>query len=137
MLNQVCLAGRLVRDPEIRYTQSMVPFASFTLACEQDIADKSSGEAKVDFLDVVTWRTNAEFADKWLKKGMLVMLRGRLQVTSWEDKDGNKRRNTEIVAEKIYFAENRAPGDKTITRPAKLNFTDVADLSEPDSDLPY
>lgn len=103
MLNKAILMGRLTADPELRHTQSNIPVTSFTLA-----VDRSFGKEKqTDFLDIVAWRNTAEFVSKWFSKGMLVAVSGRMQTRIWEDKQGNKRKTTEVVADEVFFAEGK------------------------------
>ena len=106
MLNEVILMGRLTRDPEIRMTQSGTTAASFSLACERDYAPQ--GQDKVtDFFDIATFGKTADFVGQYFAKGQLVAVKGRLQQREWTDKQGNKRRTTEILADRCYFAEKR------------------------------
>lgn len=105
-MNTVNIMGRLVRDPELRYTTSQKPVASFTLAVERDFAP-SSGERGVDFIPCVAWSGTAEFVDKWFKKGSRAIVTGRLQMREWKDNDGNKRTAAEVVADKVYFGESK------------------------------
>ena len=105
MLNQIVIMGRLTRDPELRYTQSGTPVASFTLAVDRDFADKENGERQTDFIDCVAWRQSGEFVTKYFQKGSMAIIKGRLQIRDWEDKDGNKRRSAEVVADSVYFGE--------------------------------
>lgn len=110
MLNTITIMGRLTRDPELRRTSSGVAVASFTLACERDFA--AQGETReTDFIDIVAWRYTAEFVDKYFSKGQMAIVTGRLQIRNWEDKEGNKRRSAEILADHVYFGE--AKRDKT------------------------
>lgn len=110
MLNTITIMGRLTRDPELRRTQSGVAVASFTLACERDFA--AQGETReTDFIDIVAWRYTAEFVEKYFSKGQMAIVTGRLQIRNWEDKEGNKRRSAEILADHVYFGE--AKRDKT------------------------
>ena len=103
MLNKAILMGRLTADPELRNTQSNIPVTSFTLA-----VDRSFGKEKqTDFLDIVAWRNTAEFVSKWFRKGMLVAVSGRMQTRTWEDKQGNKRKTVEVVADEVFFAEGK------------------------------
>ena len=106
MLNQITLMGRLTRDPELRYTQTSTPVASFSLAVDRGFS-REGAERQTDFIDVVAWRQTAEFVSKYFTKGMLAAVSGRLQIRDWTDKDGNKRRNAEVVAENIYFCESK------------------------------
>ena len=107
MLNHIDLMGRLTRQPELRMTGSNIPVASFTLACDQDYKDKKTGERATDFIDCVAWRGTAEFAEKYLDKGRLVVVSGRMETESWTDKDGNKRRSIKLRVENIYFASSK------------------------------
>ena len=102
MLNKVILMGRLTKEPELRTTQSGVAVASFTLA-----VDRGYKKDEVDFINIVAWRGTAEFVSKWFSKGQLVAVSGRLQVRSYEDRDGNKRTATEVVADEVFFAESK------------------------------
>lgn len=111
MLNHITLMGRLTRDPELRYTQSGTAVASFSLAVERDFSGRDGGEKQTDFIDIVAWRTTAEFVSKYFVKGQLVAVSGRLQIRDWNDKDGNKRRSAEVVADNVYFAESKRDRD--------------------------
>ena len=103
MLNKAILMGRLTADPELKHTQNNIPVISFTLA-----VDRTFGKEKqTDFLDIVAWRNTAEFVAKWFSKGMLVAVSGRMQTRTWEDKQGNKRKTTEVVADEVFFAEGK------------------------------
>lgn len=106
MLNVVTLMGRATMDAELRRTGSGLAVASFTLACERDFAN-SEGEKGTDFIDIVAWRNTAEFAAKHVTKGRMFAVTGRLQIRTWTDKEGNKRRNAEVVADNIYFADSK------------------------------
>lgn len=106
MLNRAIIMGRLGRDPELRHTQTGTPVASFSLAVDRDFKDKQTGERETDWIDVVAWRSTAEFAAKYLSKGRTAVVDGRIQVRTYQDKDGNNRRTTEIVAEHVYFADS-------------------------------
>ena len=107
MLNHIVIMGRMVRDPELRRTGSGVAVASFTVAVDRDFADKQSGEKETDFIDCVAWRQTGEFVSKYFKKGSMIAVSGRLQIRSWTDKDGNKRRNAEIIADNCYFGNTK------------------------------
>lgn len=123
MLNHINLMGRLTRDPELRYTQSGTPVASFSLAVDRDFGSKESGERQTDFIDIVAWRQTAEFVSKYFSKGRMAVVSGRLQIRDWQDKDGNKRRSAEVVADNIYFGDskrdNAAGGDSAPAYTAK------------------
>lgn len=110
MLNEVILMGRLTRDPDIRMTQNGATAASFALACERDYAPQGQ-DRETDFFDIVAFRNTADFVGQYFAKGQLVAVKGRLQQRDWTDKQGNKRRTTEILADRCYFAEKRQDRD--------------------------
>ena len=107
MLNHITIMGRLTRDPELRYTQSQTPVASFTLAVDRDFGGRDGGEKQTDFIDCVAWRSTAEFVSKYFTKGSMTIATGRLQMRDWEDKNGNKRRSAEVIADSVYFGESK------------------------------
>ena len=107
MLNRIILMGRLTRDPELRHTQSGTAVASFSLAVDRDFKDRNSGERATDFIDVVAWRQTGEFVSRYFTKGRMAVVEGRLQMRDWTDKDGNKRRSAEVVAENVYFGDSK------------------------------
>ena len=108
MLNHITIMGRFVRDPELRRTGSGVAVASFTLAVDRDFKSGNSGEKEVDFIDCVAWRQAGEFVSKYFTRGRMAVVSGRLQIRSWNDKDGNKRRTAEVVADNVYFADSKS-----------------------------
>ena len=120
MLNKIFLMGRLTRDPELRRTQTGTPVASFSLAVDRDFKDKATGERSTDFIDVVAWRQTAEFVSRYFTKGRMAVVEGRLQIRDWTDKDGNKRRSAEVVADQVYFGDSKrdAAGDNSGYSPA-------------------
>ena len=107
MLNHITIMGRLTRDPELRYTQSQTPVASFTLAVDRDYGSRDGGEKQTDFIDCVAWRQTAEFVSKYFTKGRMAVVSGRLQIRDWTDREGGKRRSAEVVVDNIYFGESR------------------------------
>ncbi len=111
MLNKIFLMGRLTRDPELRHTQSGTPVASFTLAVDHDFKDKTTGERATDFIDIVAWRQTGEFVSRYFSKGRMAVVEGRLQMRDWTDKEGNKRRSAEVVADQVYFGDSKRDGD--------------------------
>ena len=111
MLNRIDIMGRLVRDPELRHTQSQTPVASFTLAVDRDFGNRDGGERQTDFIDCVAWRQTAEFVSKYFTKGSMAVVSGRLQIRDWTDRDGGKRRSAEVVVDNIYFGESRRSRD--------------------------
>ena len=110
MLNHIVLMGRLTRDPELRHTGSGIPVASLSLAVDRDFANKETGERTCDFIDVVAWRATAEFVSKYFAKGRMAVVSGRLQMRDWNDKDGNKRRSAEVIADNVYFGDSKRDG---------------------------
>lgn len=115
MLNQIIIMGRLTRDPELRRTGSGLAVASFNVAVERDFPNKDTGERDVDFIDCVAWRQTGEFVSKYFTKGRMIVVSGRLQIRSWTDKDGNKRKTAEIVAENCYFGDSKKDNTFTTT----------------------
>ena len=107
MLNRVILAGRMARDPELRRTQTGAPVASFRLAVDRDFKDRNTGERATDWIDVVAWRQTAEFVSRYFTKGRMAVVEGRLQIRDWTDKDGNKRRTAEVMADQVYFMDSK------------------------------
>ena len=107
MLNHIVLMGRLTRDPELRRTGTGVAVATFALAVDRDFANSATGEKETDFIDIVAWRNTAEFVSKYFTKGSMAVVSGRLQIRDWTDRDNNKRRTAEVVAENVYFGESK------------------------------
>ena len=107
MLNHITIMGRLTRDPELRYTQSQTPVASFTLAVDRDFGGRDGGEKQTDFIDCVAWRQTAEFVSKYFTKGRMAVVSGRLQIRDWTDREGGKRRSAEVVVDNVYFGDSR------------------------------
>ena len=107
MLNHITIMGRLTRDPELRRTGSGIAVARFTLAVDRDFSPKDGGERETDFIDCVAWRQTGEFVSKYFTKGRMAVVSGRLQIRNWNDKDGNKRRSAEVVADNVYFGDSK------------------------------
>ena len=116
VLNKIFIMGRLTRDPELRHTQTGTAVASFTRAVDRDFKDKQTGERATDFIDVVAWRQATEFVSRYFTKGRMAVVEGRLQMRDWTDKDGNKHRSAEVIADNVYTlatASGRAaPADR-------------------------
>ena len=106
MLNQIVIMGRLTRDPELRRTGSGIAVAAFTLAVDRDYKP-DDGERECDFIDCVAWRGTGEFVSRYFSKGRMAVVQGRLQIRAWTDKDGNKRRSAEVVADNVYFGDSK------------------------------
>ena len=111
MLNHITIMGRLTRDPELRRTGSGTAVASFTVAVDRDFGGRDGGEKETDFIDCVAWRQTGEFVSKYFTKGRMIVVSGRLQIRSWTDKDGNKRRTAEVVADNCYFGDSKRDSD--------------------------
>lgn len=137
MLNRICIMGRITRDLELRRTQDGTAVTSFTVAVDDDFKSKATGEKKTYFLDVVAWRQSAEFVCQHLGKGRMVVVEGKLTIRDWTDKDGNKRRNAEIIADNIYFGDSKRT-DATEPQIAAESATGCfAEVSEDDGELPF
>ena len=115
MLNRIILMGRLTHDPELRRTQSDTPVCSFSLAVGRDY--KRDGEKETDFIDIVAWRSTADFVSKYFTKGRMAVVEGRLQIRDWTDKEGGKRRSAEVIADNVYFGDSK-PKDSGSDVPA-------------------
>ena len=151
MLNHIVIMGRLTRDPELRRTGTGVAVTSFSLAVDRDFGNRDSGERETDFIDCVAWRQTGEFVSKYFTKGRMAVVSGRLQIRTWTDKDGNKRRTAEVVADNVYFGDSKRDGDSgsSYSAPAGNSFggysapaasspaSDFAMLSDDDAQLPF
>lgn len=133
MLNHIVTMGRLTRDPELRHTQSGLPVCSFSIACDRDYKG-ADGEKATDFLDIVAWRQTAEFVSKYFTKGRMAVVDGRLQLRDWTDRDGNKRRSAEIVANSVNFGDSK-PKDRDQAAPAGVYSGGYG--AEASGDLPF
>lgn len=144
MLNHITIMGRLTKDPELRRTGTGVAVTSFTVAVDRDFGTGDDGKKEADFIDCVAWRQTGEFVSKYFKKGSVAVVSGRLQIRGWTDKEGNKRRAAEIVAENVYFGDSKkndgnenaggynAPGSYG-SQPA----SDFGTIDEDDAQLPF
>ena len=148
MLNHIVIMGRLTRDPELRRTGSGIAVASFPLAVDRDFAPRDGGERETDFIDCVAWRQPGEFVSKYFTKGSMAVVSGRLQIRSWTDKDGNKRRTAEVVADNVYFGESRRSSESNSSYggntyggnsygSAPAPASDFAMLEDDDAQLPF
>ncbi len=141
MLNHIVLQGRLTRDPELRRTGTGTAVASFTLAVDRDFGKE---EKETDFIDVVCWRSTAEFAANYFKRGRMAVVSGRLQIRGWTDKDGNKRRTAEVVADNVYFGDSKSDSNSGYTGfvpndsiPAASTAQDFAVIDDEAEGLPF
>lgn len=149
MLNQITIMGRLTRDPELRRTSSGIAVTSFTVAVDRDFSGKDGGEKETDFIDCVAWRQTGEFVSKYFSKGSMIVVSGRIQIRGWTDKDGNKRKAAEVVADNVYFGESKQSRDSTpghsgdndvhgsYSGPAIAPAQDFALLDDDDAKLPF
>ena len=135
MLNKIILMGRLTRDPELRRTQSGTAVASFSLAVDRDYKGQS-GEKETDFIDVVVWRGTAEFVSKYFSKGRMAVVEGSLQIRDWTDQNGGKRRSAEVVAENVYFGDNKR-SDAAPSAAEPGGNQEFAEVGEEDGELPF
>ena len=110
MLNKIFIMGRLTRDPELRRLENGTAVTRFSLAVDRDFKSQN-GERSTDFIDVVAWRSTAEFVAKYFTKGRMAVVEGRLQMRDWTDKDGNKRTSAEVVADTVYFGDSNRRED--------------------------
>ena len=155
MLNKIFIMGRLTRDPELRRTGSGTPVTSFSLAVDRDFKSQS-GEKETDFIDVVAWRSTAEFVSKYFTKGRMAVVEGRLQIRDWTDRDGGKRRSAEVVADNVYFGDSKRDGGSDFGAPPAYGapasygapaagrgaapaggMSDFAEIGEEDGELPF
>lgn len=151
MLNHIVLMGRLTRDPELRRTGSGIAVASFTIAVDRDYSGKDNGEKETDFIDIVAWRQTGEFVSKYFTKGRMAVVSGRLQIRGWTDKDGNKRKSAEVVADHVYFGDSKkeaSGGDsygsnygggygQNYPAPAYPNPGEYPELTDDDGQIPF
>lgn len=141
MLNKIIVMGRLTRDPELKNTQSGIACASFSIACDRDFKNKD-GEKECDFFNIQAWRQTAEFICKYFSKGRMIVIDGRLQARKYQDRDGNNRTATEIVADHAYFGDSKSESSggysdaptsvQEDTKPGEFQ-----DISDDDGDLPF
>lgn len=145
MINVVVLTGRLTADPELRHTTSGIAVTSFSIAVDRRY--RSGEERQTDFINIVAWRTNAEFVSNYFKKGQLIAIEGSIQTRKYQDKDGNNRVAFEVVANNVQFAESKRDssrpdqiGDSAApTAPVSFSNSDSGDFTEfaEDEDLPF
>ena len=160
MLNHITLMGRLTRDPELRRTGTGVAVASFSIAVDRDFGGRDGGEKKTDFIDCVAWRQTGEVISKYFTKGRMIVVEGRLEMRDWTDKEGNKRRNAEVIVANAYFGDSKRDGDAgnayggntygagsysapaapsygSYAAPAAPSASDFAMLDDDDAQLPF
>ena len=147
-MNHIVLMGRLTRDPERRETSTGTPVTSFSLAVDRGFTSREGGERQTDFIDVVAWDKTADFVSRYFVKGQMAAVTGRLQIRDWTDKDNNKRRTAEVVADRIYFTESKKSREASLgpSDPREdystgystpVESSDFAELDMDDGDLPF
>ena len=129
MLNHVVIMGRLTKDPDVRRTPQGTSVTSFTLAVDRDYG--KDGKKATDFIDCVAWKGTADFVGKYFTKGRTAIVSGRLQLRDWTDKDGNKRRSAEVIADSVYFGDSKKDEQKAAV---SVSFDE---LNEDNSDFPF
>lgn len=147
MLNSISIMGRLSSDPQLRRTASGKAVASFSVACERDFKNQQTGEKEVDFIECVAWGGTAEMVEKYFHKGQMAVATGRLQLRDWTDKNGQKRRQAEILVNSIYFCGSKESGtqassgaDNGYSTPAyqaPAPAANFAELDGADEQLPF
>ena len=138
MLNKIVIMGRITRDLELKRTNSGVSVVSLTLAVDRDFKNQN-GEKDTDFIDVVAYRNTAEFMSKYFGKGRMAVVEGRLQIRDWTDKDGNKRRSAEVIADNVYFGDSKSESKTPLQNFGALNerMSGFAKVGEEDELLPF
>lgn len=136
-LNRIIVQGRLGSDVELRTTPNGVKFATVVLAVDRDRKDQS-GDTQTDWITITAWRQTGEFVSKYFTKGRMAIVEGRLQIRDWTDKDGNKRKNAEIVANNVYFGDSKRDTDKAQDiQNSSLPEPEFAPLGDDDAELPF
>lgn len=148
MLNHITIMGRLTRDPELRRTGSGIAVTSFTVAVDRDIKN-NAGETDTDFIDCVAWRQTGEFVAKYFAKGRMAVVSGKLQIRGWIDKNGNRRRTAEVIADNVYFGDSKKESQGIPSAPSSYPptayqssrsstpYSDFAMLEDDDAPLPF
>jgi single-strand DNA-binding protein len=142
MINVVVLTGRLTTDPELKTTTNGTSVCSFSIAVDRRFS-RSAEERQTDFINIVTWRSSAEFVSKYFKKGQMIAIEGSIQTRRYQDKDGNNRTAFEVVASNVQFADfARKDGDSSAPAAAPVSFSnadagDFTSIDDVDDDLPF
>lgn len=131
MLNKAILNGRLTKAPELKQTNSGKSVCGFTIA-----VDRSRDREKTDFIPIVAWGKTAEFVNQWFGKGDLITIVGRIEVRNYEDKNGNKRTATEIIAEEVLFGGSKSTGQGS-ENAAQRNLAGLEEVDDDGADLPF
>lgn len=136
MLNRIVMIGRLTRDPEAKATQNGTAVTTFSIACDRDFARKD-GEKETDFVPIVTWRGLAETCAKFLTKGKMVAVEGRLQIRTYEDSEGTKRTVAEIVADNVQFLTPKSEGGASVSQYTAPAHQPAAEEMAPLDEIPF
>ena len=144
MINKAILVGRLGRDPEVRYTTSGTPVANFSLATDESWTDKNGErQRRTEWHQIVVWSRLAEICERYLRKGRLVFIEGQIQTREWEDRDGNRRRTTEIAARNMQMLGSRSdemgmePGAQRPSSRASQPSQPSQEVEITDDDIPF
>ena len=136
-VNKVILVGNLGKDPEVRYLDSGVAVANFSLATTENYKNKQGEKvSQTEWHNIVLWRGLAEVAEKWLKKGSSVYIEGKIRTKKWEDKEGNTRYNTEILADNMTMLGNRINSEVNDIHERK-SVSEIKSSSDENDDLPF
>ena len=136
-VNKVILVGNLGKDPEVRYLDSGVAVANFSLATTENYKNKQGEKvSQTEWHNIVLWRGLAEVAEKWLKKGSSVYIEGKIRTNKWEDKEGNTRYNTEILADNMTMLGNRNNSDASDKNDSKI-VSEIKSVNDENDDLPF
>lgn len=143
MLNVVVLTGRLTADPELKTTNNGTSVCSFSIAVDRRY--RSGEDRQTDFINIVAWRSSAEFVSKYFKKGQMIAIEGSIQTRRYQDKDGNNRTAFEVVANNVQFADfarkdGETSGNTPAVSPVSFSNADAGDftsIDDVDDDLPF
>ena len=144
MINSVIIMGRLTYDPELRTTPNGISVVRFQVACDRNFS-RSGEERKADFIDVTAWRQTAEFVSRYFRKGSMIAVEGSIQTDNFTDKDGNKRKSVQVIANNVSFCGSKAESGTTsnpvFSQPApsyaSADNSDFEEISDDDDDLPF
>ena len=132
MLNKIVIMGRMTHDPELRRTQTGTPVTTFSLAVDRDYKAED-GSRETDFIECVAWKGAAEFVAKYFSKGRVAVVEGRLQLRTWTDKEGNKRKAYEVLAANVYFGDSK----REETGGSYAKPVEYEEIEDDDGDLPF
>ena len=143
MINSVVIMGRLTFDPELRTTPNGISVVRFQVACDRSF-QRSGEERKADFIDVTAWRQTAEFVSRYFRKGSMIAIEGSIKTDNFTDKDGNKRKTVQVVANNVSFCGSKAESgtsNPAFSQPAasyaSADNSDFEEIIDDDDDLPF